>query len=377
MNFLQKNISLSQLDILHLDIPQKIVFQSAIGTRPSKQALIVRWVDREGNVGYGESSSRPDPFYSDEFISASKLCIEAFVFPFLKEEQTYGDVLKILRRVRGWNFTKAAVEYAMHDLIERRDGESIFDEWERPAIDRVPIGISLGIQKDKATFEEVVSRSMKEGYRRLKFKIMPGMDWEEGRQRELESESENAPYISFDANGTFLEEDLPELEKFVAFGNALEQPFSPHRIDIYQAAKQQFPTLKVCADEEVKGIGDLIKLDQLNAIDELNIKPGRVGGLYNSLQMADYCLDNNIPAWVGGMFETGIGRALNVRFAAHLPDAKAHDLSPSSRYFARDIVKQPLKMDDDGFMEVSQAKHVEIDEEAIEQFLVDKISLKK
>jgi O-succinylbenzoate synthase len=75
------------------------------------------------------------------------------------------------------------------------------------------------------------------------------------------------------------------------------------------------------------------------------------------------------------MFETGIGRALNVRFAAHLPNATAHDLSPSSRYFERDIVKQPLKMDTDGYMQVSQAKGVEIDEEAIEAFLVDKISL--
>jgi O-succinylbenzoate synthase len=375
MNFLQKKISLSQLDILHLDISQKIVFQSAIGTRPSKQALIVRWTDREGNIGYGESSSRPDPFYSDEFISASKLCLEAFVFPFLKEEQTYGEVLQVLRRVRGWNFTKAAVEYAMHDLIERRDGESIFDEWKRPTIDRIPIGISLGIQKDKATFEEVVGRSMQAKYRRLKFKIMPGMDWREGRKSELESESEDAPYISFDANGTFLRKDLPQLEKFIAFGNALEQPFPPHRIDIYRAAKQQFPGLKVCADEEVKGIGDLMKLHELKAIDELNIKPGRIGGLYNSIQIAHYCLDQGIPAWVGGMFETGIGRALNVRFAAHLPNATAHDLSPSSRYFERDIVKQPLKMDTDGYMQVSQAKGVEIDEEAIEAFLVDKISL--
>ncbi len=370
MNFLQKKISLSQLDILHLDIPQKIVFQSAIGKRPSKQALIVRWQDREGNVGYGESSSRPDPFYSDEFIAASKLCIQAFVFPFLKKKQSYQEVLAVLSRVRGWNFTKAAVEYAMHDLIERRDGDSIFDEWQRPAMDRIPIGISLGIQKDKEAFEEVVEKSIQKGYRRLKFKIMPGM-----KVFEFAYEG-HSPVISFDANGTFLRKDIPQLGKFIAYGNALEQPFPPHRIDIYQAAKQEFPALKVCADEEVKGIGNLIKLHQLNAIDELNIKPGRIGGLYNSLQMADYCLDHHIPAWVGGMFETGIGRALNVRFAAHLPSARAHDLSPSSRYFARDIVQQPLKMEADGFMEVSQAKPVEVDEDAMRQFLVDKISLK-
>ena len=80
------------------------------------------------------------------------------------------------------------------------------------------------------------------------------------------------------------------------------------------------------------------------------MKLGRVGGLYTSLQIAEYCFKHELPIWIGGMFETGIGRTLNLRFASFLQDAQAHDLSPSSRYFVEDILEEPIQMDGNGYI---------------------------
>jgi O-succinylbenzoate synthase len=367
--FLQKPLSLSRLELLRLDIPQKLVFQSAIGERKSKQVLIVRWEDGQGHVGYGECSARPDPYYSAEFLDGSVALVEKFIFPLLSSASTFGQLHKHLQKVRGWPFTKAAIEYAAHDLIARRDGESLFDYWPRPRLEKIPIGISLGIQPDHRTFEQVVEDGRQKGYQRLKFKIAPGMD--QAPFAKLQAEKGDL-YVSFDANGTFRERDLSELQVFTTFGTPVEQAFPPHRCDIHQAAQARYPQLKICLDEEVKGIGDLIKAHQLKLLDELNLKPGRVGGLLNSISIAEYCLDHGLPCWVGGMFETGIGRALNVQVAARLPLARAHDLSPSSRYFARDIVAAPLTMDETGFMNVPDQVAVEVDEAAVEAFCVEK-----
>jgi hypothetical protein len=68
------------------------------------------------------------------------------------------------------------------------------------------------------------------------------------------------------------------------------------------------------------------------------------------------------------MFETGVGRFSNLRIAARVRSAVAHDLSPSSRYFPRDVVAHPIDMDGEGLISLDNEHPVEIDEAALEEF---------
>ena len=149
-SYLSQPISIKRLELVLLDLPQKMVFQSGIGIRKSRKALIVKWIDKDGTVGYGECSCRPDPYYSDEFIDASFLLIEYFIVPYLASCKTYQDLLNLLEKIRGWPFTKAAVEFALHDLLYRKTGKMLFDYWERERLEKIPVGISLGIQNSQA-----------------------------------------------------------------------------------------------------------------------------------------------------------------------------------------------------------------------------------
>ena len=76
------------------------------------------------------------------------------------------------------------------------------------------------------------------------------------------------------------------------------------------------------------------------------------------------------------MFETSIGRALNLQVASLLPNARAHDLSPSSRYFKQDLVVEPIEMKD-GFVNSKYFQTIEIDEKNINELTVQKITLDK
>jgi O-succinylbenzoate synthase len=51
-------------------------------------------------------------------------------------------------------------------------------------------------------------------------------------------------------------------------------------------------------------------------------------------------------AWVGGLLETGVGRAFNVALASQRMVDYPGDTSPNDRYFERDIVKNPFSMRD-------------------------------
>jgi len=117
-----------------------------------------------------------------------------------------------------------------------------------------------------------------------------------------------------------------------------------------------------------------MKMRKLGLIDEFNIKPGRLGGFLNSIGIVDYCFENSIDCWIGGMFETGIGRSANIRFASYLSGGAIHDLSPPNRYFQEDIVTDPIEMND-GIIDTSSVRIVSVNEEFLDRHTVKKIIL--
>ena len=178
---------------------------------------------------------------------------------------------------------------------------------------------------------------------------------------------DNKVHTGFDANGSFYEKDLDAFAYFAnTYQTVIEQPFPPDRFDVLQKAKKRFPTLQICADEEVKHLGDVMKLHQLKAIDEVNLKIGRVGGITNSIEILNYCEAQGISCWIGGMFETGIGRLANLELASYLPNAKAHDLSPSARYFQEDMLSPEVTMNR-GFVELKALETCVVVEELLEK----------
>jgi len=151
----------------------------------------------------------------------------------------------------------------------------------------------------------------------------------------------------------------------------VEQPTPPDRFDLLVEARRRYPTLKICFDEEVESIGDVVKLHQLGLLDELNLKIGRVGGITSSIEILNYCKNHDIPCWMGGMFETGVGRLQNLELAAYLANTKANDLSPSSRYFVEDIISPAIEMDK-GLINVRKSLESNILQEKIDYYTLQR-----
>jgi len=369
--FLSTNISLARLEVIVIDVPQKETFVSAIGERTSRKALIIRWVDKNGVIGYGECSCRPDPFYSHEFVDGAVQVVKDFIFPQLDKAKTYLDALNALSKIRGWNFTKAAIEFAMNDAIRRETGQGIIEATGLKQIKSVPVGISMGLFRSRDHLAKKLAEIDRLNYQRLKFKISPGYN-DESILSELGTLTQ--ANISFDANGSFRDDSFVLLDRFAELGQVIEQPFPPGELFLHQEYLKKYRPFKLCLDEDIESYGNLVSLAL--QMDEVNIKPGRVGGLYNSLKMIEYCYRHGLNAWIGGMFETGIGRAQNLQLAALLPEARAHDLSPSSRYFAKDVLIKPITMDN-GHIAADNFMNIDIDEDVLAEMTTDNIILNK
>ncbi|MFB3131220.1 MAG: enolase C-terminal domain-like protein [Rhodothermales bacterium] len=371
---LSTEISLRHLTLLEVVVPRKTFFRSSIGVRRQRQALFVHWTDRDDDWGVGECSCRPDPYYNGEFVDGAIGVLRDFVFPSLLARGTVREVVAAASKVRGWNFTVAALLEAVFDLLRRKGLPDVLDAWPVAPLPRVPVGISLPLFDTADEAAERVEQAVAAGYRRVKLKVAPGMNLDT-----LAAVRSAFPsiYLGFDANGACTDEDRSFVDALAAFEPAiLEQPFAPDRLDLCVALRKHRPALKVCLDESISGLGDLMTAHRLGALDELNLKPGRVGGPLATLRILDYCAAHALPVWVGGMFETGLGRAANLRVAARLPEAKAHDLRPAQHYLTADVVEQPLAMDTEGYVHVDD-RPVMLNDAVIDRFCTRRIVLAK
>lgn len=356
------------IEICELAIPQVEPFRSAIGVRHERRALYVRCDDGEGHLGIGECSCRPDPYFSGEFVAGAWQVLTDFVAPSLGTAGTFGDLAQAVGRIRGWPFTTAAVLDAASDLLRRRGTPDLLDRWPEAPLERIPVGISLGLFETPQVAVDRVQRAVDDGYHRVKLKVAPSM-----QVGTVEAIREAFPelHLGFDANGSCGGDDLPLIRRLAALSpHVFEQPFAPDRVDLCLELKQLLPGLRICLDESVTGFGSLAVAHRLGALDEVNIKPGRIGGPVVTLEVLELCRRLALPAWVGGMFESGVGRHANLRLAARLPAALAHDLSPSKRYFSRDILAQDITMDSDGYVDLGEQAPPSIDEDTFDQLTV-------
>ncbi|MGH7520321.1 MAG: enolase C-terminal domain-like protein, partial [Gemmatimonadales bacterium] len=135
----------------------------------------------------------------------------------------------------------------------------------------------------------------------------------------------------------------------------IEQPLAWDDL-VRHAALQRRLTTPICLDESITGPERAEDMITLGAGRIVNIKPGRVGGFTPSLAIHALCARHDVPVWCGGMLESGVGRAYNVALASLPNFTMPGDISPSARYWERDIVTPEWAMDARGTITVPRAR---------------------
>ena len=155
----------------------------------------------------------------------------------------------------------------------------------------------------------------------------------------------------------------------------IEQPLAWDDL-LQHATLQQRLSTPICLDESITSLDRARDMVALRSGRIVNIKPGRVGGFRQSIAIHDFCLANGIPVWCGGMLESGVGRACNVALASLSNFTKPGDLSPSARYWERDVVTPEWTMSTAGMVRVPLNRPglgVDVDLDRIENLTVRKV----
>jgi o-succinylbenzoate synthase len=228
---------------------------------------------------------------------------------------------------------KAAIEMAILDAQLRARGES-FGKYFGASRAAVDAGVSVGIHGTIPELLETVGDYIEQGYRRIKLKIKPG--WDVEPVRAVRERFGNVP-LQVDANTAYSLSDAAHLAELDAFNLLLiEQPLPEEQVLAHAELAKSVRT-PICLDESITSAQAAADAIQLGACRIINIKPGRVGGYLEARRIHDLCAEHGVPVWMGGMLETGIGRAGNVAMAAMPNFTLPGDTSASDRYYHRDI----------------------------------------
>lgn len=370
-------LNIRKIELREVPLELKEPFRISSGIAYRRRILLIRVEDRDGFEGWGECVTGESPNYGPETIDTAWLIIPAEVGPrLLGRPFTHpGEVSAALAKdFRGHNMAKGAVEMACWELWARRQGQSL-SRVLGGVRSRIQVGISVGIQASPEDLVQRVRRAVLEGYRKIKAKIKPGLDVAY-IQAVRDALGDQVPLMA-DANNAYTLADLDVLKRLDGFGLVMiEQPLAWDDLLRHAELQRQLVT-PICLDESIVSLDRAQDMVQLKAGRIVNIKPGRVAGHTASLAIHDFCQANGIPVWCGGMLESGIGRAHNVALAS-LPDfALPGDISPSSRYWAKDIVSPEWTMDAQGCIDVPVDRPgmgVEVDRDAVEDLTVRRMS---
>jgi O-succinylbenzoate synthase len=352
-------LEIRKIDLFFLELRLSEEFRTSFGSLQARPVVLVRVEEKGGEEGWGELVAEWGPWYSYETYEVSLLMLKKFLIPMLLESKLEKphDFRKIVARVRGYPMAKTALEEALTDLYARLNGVSVY-KLLGGAKREIVSGVSIGI---KPTIDELLREihlRLEEGYARIKIKVEPGFDVRPVER--IRNELGDIP-LQVDANGAYDLSSLrtfQELDKFQLL--MIEQPLHWDDLIEHSILSRKIST-PICLDESITNMQDLVLGWRLGSLEVVNVKPARVGGVWNAKEMLELSEKLGIGAWIGGMLETGIGRSFLVALASHESVKYPNDISASNRYWLEDIVEPPWTITSRGTMYVPDKKGIGVE----------------
>ena len=344
-------VKIESVVLREMRMPLLQPFETSFGCTTERRILLVE-VQSEGVTGWGECTAGEHPSFSGECTDTAWLMLANELIPALlhTEIDSAGSCPKALSHVRGNRMAKAALENAVWDAESQQLGIPL---WELlgGVRKKIPCGVSLGIQSSTEKLMDVVEKELAAGYRRIKLKCKPGHD-----VQMFEAVRTRWPNIvlSCDANGSYRLKDQELLRSFDVFNMLMiEQPLWHNDFYFHSLLQRQLET-SICLDESIRNRRDALAAIEMESCRIVNIKLGRVGGFSEAIRVHNVTAERGIPAWCGGMLETGIGRAHNIALSSLQNFILPGDISTSARYWEEDIIEPAVEVSPNGEIGVPQ-----------------------
>ncbi len=336
-------MKICQIKLYRIENELKQSFFNAIAEIIKRETIIVEVMDENGVSGYGEVVAFQTPWYTPETIVGAWWLLKAEILPQVVGRcYTHPNAFyEQFCYIKGNQMALAGLETALWDLAAKRDQVPLY-QYLGGIKNRVPVGIAIGRMSLEKRCKKI-AQALEDGYQRIKLKIDKHDALEE--LRILRKKFPDAPFM-VDFNGSCTVADFSMLKQLDAFHlQMFEQPLHENDRILYSQLQHMLQT-PLCLDESITSLSDFILMCHLQAAQIAVVKLGRVGGYTQALQIHNYAAQMQIPLWVGGMLESGIGRAHNLALATLSGFVIPADISSSDHYYEKDITIEKMEVQD-------------------------------
>jgi len=338
-------VNIQTIEIFKLNVEITIPIKILLGGLEGANNLAIKITTNTGIVGWGESSPCAEITGDSQ---ATNYAMAQTMARLIKGK----DALAIEDRIREINSitvgepsVKSAFDMALYDIAAKAANMPLYQflGGERRSL---RTDLTIGI---KDTVEETVAQAksiMEEGFDAIKLKVgRPGL--------------EDVPYVK-----AVRELAGPEMSLKIDSNQAWDYPtavaninamadfnleYSEQPIDAWDheglARLRSKVNLPICADESVFDHRDALKLVKLEAVDYLNIKLGKSGGIHTGLKINAIAEAAGMKCMVGCFAESRLGLSAAAHLAMARPNISFIDLD-SCYHFKTDPVIGGMTFDD-------------------------------
>ena len=339
---------LEAIELVRVRVPMRRDRRAAHGAMPgAREVVLVRAIAADGAEGWGECSALESGAYAGEHTQAAWEALRDLVAPAALSAGR--------NRPIGHPMASAAVDVAVTDLRLRQRGTSLAEALGCDPARVRPLAWTavVGLHDDVDDVVAEVAEARARGAAAVKLKVQPGWDLEPvGALRAAHPDL----HVAVDANGSYGRVDtdvLVELAQLLVGAEGyIEQPLPAEDLPGLVALGERLP-VRVALDESIVSATDAGVVGALGARGLVNVKPARLGGVSSTRALAELVAGlrrkRRPETFLGGMYETGVGRWAALTLGALTVTRAETDLGPSAWYFDDDLT-DPVELTADGLL---------------------------
>jgi O-succinylbenzoate synthase len=363
-------MKIASIELFVIQMPLKSPFLTHLGAVKDREGIIVKVTNTDGLSGFGEGVAFSTPWYTEETVETSLHMLKDSLIPLLQKHPINRpeEASQLFSSIRRNNMAKAALETALWDLDAKSHSEPLA-KMIGGTREIIASGVVVATDSTDKALQQI-EQFLEAGYQRVKVKINPNQDY--AFLAEIRRHYPDLPLMA-DANSAYTLKDINFLKALDEFNlMMIEQPLA-HDDIIEHAVLQKELRTPICLDESIVSFDDARKAIEFGSCKVINIKVGRVGGLYEAKRIHDYCYERGIPVWCGGMIEYGVSRAHNIALASLPGFSIPGDISASSRFWEEDIIAPEVTVEN-GYITVPKGPGIgfEINEKRLQETLLSK-----
>lgn len=329
-------VQTAKVYLFEIEFRQPIVAAHGVWTR---RIVPVLELGAGGHFGYAEGVMEYDtPTYSPESFVGSVEVLTGLCGSLehqLVDPSTFAAMHRSELTTRPMAFSMVEMALtelwcSMHDVTLRHHLGA--------RVSPLSVGTTLSTPVGRADGVDRILECLRVGYSRVRLKLTPeNFELVMATIRRVIDLGVDASVLAVDANQSFLE-DADRLVECDQLGLAfIEQPLPANQVRQMAELMHNSLSTPICLDESLDGLRSLEAALSASSRFVFSLKPSRFGGFGPTIEAISALSRAGCDCFIGGMFETSLGRHHNALLAARDTVSLASDLSPPSDYLIGDV----------------------------------------